>query len=119
MGRAIADQGRPSPGSNQFTRMFDSVRSVPLSKGGGLFVERSQLWMGEGQYNFSDKIKFADLIIGGNIKKYILSSEGTLFIDKVGSPIKINEWGIYGQASKRLFSEKLVLGVSGHTTRSI
>ena len=112
-GRTIADQGRPSPGSNQFTRLFDSVRSVPISKRGGLFVERSQLWMGEGQYNFSDKIKFADIIVGGNIKKYILSSEGTLFIDKIGSPIQINEWGIYGQASKKLFSEKLMLGVSG------
>ena len=84
----------------------------PFQKG-GFFVENSQIWMGEGQYNFSDKIKFAEVIIGGNVKKYILDSEGTLFIDKIGSPIKINEWGIYAQVTKKLFSEKLVLGVSG------
>ena len=113
IGRSLADQGRPTAGSDQFNHLFDSVRSVPISKRGGLFVENSQLWMGEGQYNFADKIKFAEVIVGGNIKKYILSSEGTLFIDKIGSPIKINEWGIYAQATKKLFSEKLVLGVSG------
>jgi len=111
--RSYADRNRPAAGSAQFKHMFDSVRNVPISKGGGLFVENSQLWMGEGQYNFTDKIKFADVIVGGNIKKYILSSEGTLFIDKIGSPIKINEWGVYAQATKKLFSEKLVLGASG------
>ena len=42
-----------------------------------------------------------------------MSSEGTLFIDQIGSPIKINEWGVYAQATKKLFSEKLVLGISG------
>ena len=111
--RSYADRNRPAAGSTQFKHMFDSVRNVPISKGGGLFVENSQLWMGEGQYNFSDKIKFAEVIVGGNIKKYILSSEGTLFIDQIGSPIKINEWGVYAQATKKLFSDKLVLGISG------
>ncbi|HEX6848803.1 MAG TPA: TonB-dependent receptor [Chitinophagaceae bacterium] len=113
LGRAFADQGRPVAGSAEFKRLFDSVRSVPISKGGGLFVENSQLWMGEGQYDFSDKIKFADIIVGGNVKKYILSSEGTLFIDKVDDPIKITEWGAYAQVTKKLLSDKLSLSVSG------
>lgn len=68
--------------------------------------------MGEGQYDFTDKIKFADIIVGGNVKKYILSSKGTLFIDTAGS-IKINEWGAYAQVSKKLFGEKLILSASG------
>lgn len=109
--RAFADQGRPAAGSAQFNRIFDSVRSIPIP-GGGLFVEKSQLWMGEGQYNLADKIKFADIIIGGNVKRYILSSKGTLFIDTAGS-IKINEWGAYAQASKKLFNEILTLSASG------
>ena len=68
--------------------------------------------MGEGQYNFSDKIKFAEIIVGGNLKKYILDSKGTLFYEKDG-PININEWGVYAQATKKLFSERLVLAASG------
>lgn len=112
MARNAADQGRPIPGSTQFQQIFDQVRKIPIPNG-GLFVETSQLWMGEGQWNLRDKIKFAEVIVGGNVKKYILSSDGTLFIDKPGSPIKINEWGAYGQITKSLLSDKLVLGFSG------
>ena len=111
MGRSAADVGRLIPGSAQFTHVFDSVRSVPIPKG-GLFLEKSQMWMGEGQYNFSDKIKFAEVIIGGNVKKYILNSKGTLFIDTLEA-IKMNEMGAYTQITKKLFSDKLSLGVSG------
>ena len=111
MARGFADQGRPVPGSDKFNHLFDSVRTVPIPKG-GLFLEKSQLWMGEGQYNLSDKIKFAEVIIGGNVKKYILDSKGTLFIDSAEA-IKINEWGAYAQMTKKLFSDKLSLGVSG------
>ncbi|HEV8269825.1 MAG TPA: TonB-dependent receptor [Chitinophagaceae bacterium] len=111
MGRSAADQGRLIPGSAQFTHVFDSVRSVPIPKG-GLFLEKSQMWMGEGQYNFNDKIKFAEVIIGGNVKKYILDSKGTVFIDTLEA-IKINEMGAYAQITKKLFSDKLSIGVSG------
>jgi outer membrane receptor protein involved in Fe transport len=109
--RGYADRNRPAPGSAQFEHIFDSVRTVPIPKG-GLFLEKSQMWMGEGQYNFADKIKFAEVIIGGNVKKYILDSKGTLFIDSAEA-ININEWGAYAQMTKTLFSDKLTLGVSG------
>jgi len=109
--RGYADRNRPAPGSDKFTHLFDSVRTIPIPKG-GLFLEKSQLWMGEGQYNFSDKIKFAEVIIGGNVKQYILDSKGTLFIDS-SEAIKINEWGAYAQVTKKLFSDKLSLGFSG------
>ena len=67
--------------------------------------------MSEGQYNFSDKIKFAEIVIGGNIKNYILDSKGTLFIDSLEA-IRINEWGAYAQISKKLFEDKLVLSAA-------
>jgi outer membrane receptor protein involved in Fe transport len=112
MARGFADQGRPAAGSDQFKHIFDSVRSVPIPKG-GLFVEHSQLWMGEGQYSFAEKIKFADVIVGANVKQYVLSSDGTLFIDKIDSAIKIMEWGAYAQITKKLLDDKLVLSASG------
>ncbi|HEY1022106.1 MAG TPA: TonB-dependent receptor, partial [Flavisolibacter sp.] len=92
--RSVADQGRPVAGSPEFNRIFDSVRKVPIPQG-GLFLDKSDLWMAEGQYNFSNVIKFADVMIGGNWKQYVLNSEGTLFADTKGSPIKINEVGAY------------------------
>ena len=109
--RAFADMGRPAAGSEQFNQIFDKVRAIPIPNG-GRFLEKSQLWMSEGQYNFLNKIKFADIIIGANIKKYILDSKGTLFIDTAGA-IKINEVGAYGQVTKKLLKNYLTLSVSG------
>ena len=64
--------------------------------------------MVEGQYNFSDKLKVVDLIVGGNWKQYVLNSQGTLFADSAGT-IKINELGAYAQVSNSLFDDRLKL----------
>ncbi|MES1216204.1 MAG: TonB-dependent receptor [Bacteroidota bacterium] len=109
--RGFADQDRPQAGSAQFNQIFGQVRKTPLPNG-AMFLEKSQLWMSEGQYNFSDKIKFIDIVAGANFKKYILDSKGTLFIDTAG-PIRINEMGAYVQATKRLFQNVLTLSASG------
>ena len=107
--RAAADQGRPAPGSAQFKEIFDKVRSIPISKGGGLFVDKTNLYNVEGQYDFSSKTsKFADILVGANYKRYVLNSEGTLFADSTGK-IPINEYGAYMQATKRLFGDGLKL----------
>jgi outer membrane receptor protein involved in Fe transport len=68
--------------------------------------------MAEGQYNFTDKVKFADIIVGANLKRYILNSEGSLFIDTIKA-ITINEIGAYAQVTKRLLDDKLSLSFSG------
>ncbi|MBZ4191148.1 TonB-dependent receptor [Niabella beijingensis] len=100
--RAFADQGRPEAGSAEWKRMFDSVRAIPISKGGGLFVDKTDLYSLEGQYNFSHITgKVVDLLVGGNYKRYVLNSEGTLFADSTGT-IPINEMGAYIQASRNL-----------------
>ncbi|MES2646152.1 MAG: TonB-dependent receptor [Bacteroidota bacterium] len=110
--RSIVDVGRPVPRSDEFKAIYDQVRLKPIPLG-GLLLDRTDLWVGEGQYNFSDAVKFAEILIGGNYKQYILNSEGTLFGDKAGSPIKINEFGSYIQVSKNLFNDVLRLTASG------
>lgn len=109
--RAVADVGRPLANSEQWKRMFDSVRAKPISQGGGLFVDKTDLYNFEGQYNFSELLNNAvDFLVGGNYKKYVLNSEGTLFADSTGT-IPINELGGYGQLSKQLGSiVRLTLG---------
>ena len=112
--RATADVGRPVAGSEQFRNIFDQVRSVPISKGGGLFVDKTDLYMTEGQYNLTYLTsKVADILVGANFKKYVLNSEGTLFADSTGSTIGIKEFGAYIQATRMLFENKLKLTFSG------
>lgn len=113
LARSTADVGRPVAGSDQFKSIFNAVRSVPISKGGGLFVDKTDLYMTEGQANISKFVNnFAEVIIGANYKKYVLNSEGTLFADSTGK-IDINEYGAYIQATKKLFNERVKLSFSG------
>jgi outer membrane receptor protein involved in Fe transport len=109
--RAAADVGRPDAGSAQFKRLYDSIRLKPIPQG-GLLLDRSDLWVAEGQYNFQDVIKFAEVIAGASFRQYVLNSQGTLFADKVGSPIHINEYGAYVQIAKS-FTDAFKLTASG------
>ncbi|HTE12425.1 MAG TPA: TonB-dependent receptor [Chitinophagaceae bacterium] len=113
LARATADIGRPAANSDQFKALFDQVRSIPISKGGGLFLDKTNLYMIEGQANLSPYTKnFADIIVGANYKKYLLNSEGTLFADSTGK-IGIEEFGAYAQATRSLLNDVLKLSVSG------
>lgn len=110
--RSVADIGRPAPGSKEFKTLFDKVRSIPIPKG-GLFVDKTDLYQVEGQYNLSHVTsKFADVLIGGNYKKYVLNSEGTLFADSTGT-IDINEYGAYLQIAKSFLDTRLRITLSG------
>ncbi|HEY0058276.1 MAG TPA: TonB-dependent receptor, partial [Flavisolibacter sp.] len=110
--RATADIGRPAPGSAQFKQIFDKVRSIPISNGGGLFLDKTDLYNVEGQYNLSEITKgFADILVGANFKKYVLNSEGTLFADSTGT-IGINEFGAYVQASRQIV-DRLKITLAG------
>lgn len=110
--RQLADQGRPMPGSPEFKALFDQVRKRPIPQG-GLFVDKSDLYQVEGQYNLTEwTSKFADILVGGNYKTYVLNSEGTLFADTAGN-ITINEIGAYIQASRNFLNDKLRLTASG------
>jgi outer membrane receptor protein involved in Fe transport len=110
--RRAADVGRPAPYSQQFQTIFDAVRKKPIPIG-GLFLDKTDLWFFEGQYNLSSVIKVADVLIGGNSKKYKLNSEGTLFADKPGEPIIINEFGAYIQVGKEIIRDRLKLTAAG------
>ncbi|HSN09066.1 MAG TPA: carboxypeptidase-like regulatory domain-containing protein, partial [Hanamia sp.] len=105
--RGVADIGRPAPGSAEFKKLFDKIRSIPISQGGGLFVDKTNLYNVEGQYDLSPKTsKVADVLVGANYKRYVLNSEGTLFADSTGK-IPINEVGAYIQVTKKLLNERL------------
>ncbi|HEX7904948.1 MAG TPA: TonB-dependent receptor [Chitinophagaceae bacterium] len=110
--RATADIGRPVAGSPQFSSIYDQVRKKPIPTG-GLFLDRTDLYMIDGQYNLSSVIKFAELMVGSNWKQYVLNSEGTLFADKPGHPIKISEVGAYAQLGREIIKDVLKITAAG------
>ncbi|MBP6431946.1 MAG: TonB-dependent receptor [Ferruginibacter sp.] len=100
--RGLADVGRPTAGTAAFNTAYDAIRKKPISKGGGLLLDKSDLYAVEGNYNLSDITKkFADVIVGANYKTYVLNSQGTLFADSLGT-IKTTEYGAYIQATRAI-----------------
>jgi len=106
--RAFADQGRFAPGSDAFNSALKNITSIPISQGGAKFDDKTDLYHFEGQYNFSEKIKVVDVLVGANYRIFDLNSNGTIFADTAGT-IKIKEYGAYLQLQKRLFDDVLKL----------
>ena len=107
--RQFADQGRLVPGTAAFENEADRLRLVPISQGGALFTDKSNLYTFEGMYNFSNVIDFAEIMVGGNYRIYELKSEGTRFDDanEPNGAITINEFGFFVQVSKKFFDDRL------------
>jgi outer membrane receptor protein involved in Fe transport len=118
--RAIADANRPTGNIRQDPR-FKSIISTPISMGGGMFLDKSDLNVFEGQYNLTNALGLdkmgADLLVGASMKQYVLNSQGTLFADTAGA-IKINETGAYAQLSKKLFDDVVKISASGRYDKS-
>jgi outer membrane receptor protein involved in Fe transport len=110
--RIAGNQAQAQPGSQQFQSLSNQLRSTSIAEGGALFIEKTGLWHAETKYNFADIIdpSTVELIVGGNVRRYDLNSEGTLFaLQDNGEEFDIDEFGAYVQASKTLADEKLDL----------
>ncbi|QNL23174.1 carboxypeptidase-like regulatory domain-containing protein [Hyphobacterium sp. CCMP332] len=96
------------PGTEGFNEIKDEAGKGIVPEG-PKFNDNSRMDHVEGQYDFTKQVPFLDgLQVGGNYRQFVLRSNGTIFPDKE-SPITINEFGGYVQASKYLLDEKLKL----------
>ena len=113
--RKVADKDMPMPGSAQFNTLLNKYSTTSIAKGGGSFLDKTNLYHIEGVYNLKNQIKFMELLVGANYRQFQLRSEGTLFADtkdgRNGS-IAINEYGAFAQAGKSLFSDHLKITAS-------
>jgi outer membrane receptor protein involved in Fe transport len=111
--RAQADQGRPDANSQEFKDIVESRRinyfQRPDEDGipGAKFIDDSRLYHAEFNYNFANQIDWIDILIGGNVRRYSLFSEGTIFNeDPEGDGnfqrIDIDEVGFFAQLSKTI-----------------
>jgi outer membrane receptor protein involved in Fe transport len=96
--------------NGRYQQLYDSLRQVPISEGGAKFLDETSLTHFEGMYNFADRIKFAEVVVGANYRRYDLVSDGTLFaLQDNGEEFNITEWGTYLQLSRSLADDKLDL----------
>jgi iron complex outermembrane recepter protein len=107
--RAYADRDRPAVGTTEFKALADKIRSYYFQRTppGAAFKDNSRLYHAEFNYNFADKIKFAEIQLGGNLRRYSLFSDGTIFNEapeEGQSPerIDIDEYGMYTQITKTI-----------------
>ncbi|PIQ48438.1 MAG: hypothetical protein COW03_10330 [Cytophagales bacterium CG12_big_fil_rev_8_21_14_0_65_40_12] len=108
--RAAADAAQPQPGSDAFNTLAQTIRSTPISQGGALFLDKSDLYHVEGSWDLSEQIDFADVVVGANFRQYSLNSGGTLFaLENNGDEVSYSEYGAYLQASKSLANDNLKL----------
>ena len=109
--RSKADSGRLIPGTPGFQQAFNTLKGLPIPQG-ALFVDRTNLYVAEGMYDFADQFKWADITVGASYKRYVLNSQGTLFADTAGH-IPISEEGAFAQIQKSFLNDVLKITVAG------
>ena len=113
--RIFADSNEattPKPGSELFNQLFDEITSDGDLSTGSKFIDKTSMFVGEGNYNFARLLDDKwDLQVGGSYRRYSLNSEGTIFTDYDG-PINYSEYGAYVQAIKKLMDDRLKLQAS-------
>lgn len=108
--RQAADAAQPQPGSAQFEQLSELLRGRSIADGGAKFLDKSALWHMEGSWDLSNRIDWADVVVGANWRQYALNSEGTLFaLDNDNQEVSINEFGAYTQISKAFIDDNLKL----------
>jgi len=114
--RTTADQNRYQPGTTNFNTAINTIKQTPIPNG-GKFEDQTNLYVGEGMYNFGDMVKWVDITVGASTKEYVLNSHGTIFADTAGT-ISINESGAFAQLQKGFLNDLLKITVAGRYDKS-
>lgn len=97
----------PVPGTDEFKKLFDGIVSKSINDGGAAVFDYSRVYQSEGMYNFSNLIHFMQMQVGISDRIDVVDSHGTVFIDKPGKPILINQLGAFVQFIKNLLNDRL------------
>jgi len=137
--RQQADRGRAEPGDGRFNAVKDSIikinnwdiksRAIPNAPktGGAALVQKSNLYHLEGQWDLSKQVKYFNLLAGGDVRVYAIIPDGNNFVDfsrpvadrntqlsdgSFGNNIYYKKAGVFAQATKTFFNERLKLWAS-------
>jgi outer membrane receptor protein involved in Fe transport len=78
---------------------------------GALIKDVSEVTTIEANYDFEDKISFANVIVGGLYRSFTLDTDGSLYTD-YNDPIEYDEYGVFAQMQKDLFDDSVSLTAS-------
>jgi len=134
--RTAADAGRVVPGTQRFNAVKDSIIAInnwdiksnaipnaPVT-GGAALIQKSNLYHVEAQLDLSKKVKYFNLLAGGDARVYELIPDGNNFVDfkrpvadrntplpdgSFGDNIYYKKVGAFVQLTKTFFKEKLKL----------
>jgi outer membrane receptor protein involved in Fe transport len=130
MGRAreVADAGRAEPGTPEFDNLKNTIRSInnwdigsviagAPETGGAWLKQRSRMYHADGQYDFTSKIKFVNLLVGLDARVYEVIPDGNNFVDfsrpieertqPGGNNVYYRKFGGFAQVTKTLFNDRL------------
>ena len=111
--RQAADTGRFLPGTPEYQAAFNRSVNDPDLSTGSKFQDNSKIYHGDFNYNFGDLVDFAEIQVGGSVRRYSLNSSGTIYTD-IDGPINYDEFGLYTQLQKSLeLSESIQLKLTG------
>ncbi|WP_187261269.1 TonB-dependent receptor [Pontibacter beigongshangensis] len=128
--REAADAGRVVPGTPAFEELKRTIRGInnwdhgkiipgAPATGGAFLSQRSRIYHTEGQYDFSDRLKFADLLVGADLRVYEVIPDGNNFVDfsrpiaertqPGGDNVYYAKVGGFAQLTRLLLHDKLKL----------
>lgn len=97
----------PVSGTPEFDEILNKVSSLSIADGGAMVYDRSKMGQIEGMYNFTHILKVVEMQVGISERYYSMNSNGTIFADEPGHPIKINQFGTYIQINKNFIDDHL------------
>lgn len=102
--RAAADSGRFEPGTVEFENAFERVTNDPDILTGSQLKDESKIYHSDANYNFNHLTDFAEIQVGGSLRKYVLNSFGSIYTDRDGE-IPYSELGLYTQIQKKFLED--------------
>jgi len=130
LARQAADLGRAEPGTPEFETLKNTIRYInnwdhgkvipgAPATGGAYLTQRSRMYHADGQWDFTDKIKFANLLVGLDARVYEVIPDGNNFVDfsrpisertqPGGNNVYYKKYGTFAQLTKTLLGDKLKL----------
>lgn len=94
LGRTAANQNMIQPGTSEFDTTLDAITSTTAK-----LTDNTKTQSFELNYDLTDRLDFADILIGGSYRNTDLNTQGTVLTDYDG-PISYYQYGMYTQAKK-------------------
>ncbi|QHT69050.1 TonB-dependent receptor [Rhodocytophaga rosea] len=128
LARQAADAGRAEPGTAEFNALQNTIRKInnwdhgavipgAPETGGAFLSQKSHLYHADAQYDFENKLKIFNLLVGADARVYEVIPDGNNFVDfsrpidertqPGGNNVYYKKFGAFAQATRTFFKDKL------------